>query len=997
MPRLSISSGRDAGRDFELQTETAKIGRHPENDLVLDDGSASRFHAHIVRLGDRCYVRDVGSTLGTFVNGVRIAEDCELNDNDQIRIGHTELRYLTSKRIERKSEQALVGTIAATAWFDPAEQIAGLDQQSIMFSLPSSAEVSPEQLSARRSEMLAEVAHTIQSEANLDALLSKLLELVFEVFDPDRGVVLLFDQKEGGELIPQVSLPAGTRFTISRTIVNHAIDNRVSLLVSNAGADERFAEAESICAQSIQAAVCAPLVCRNRVLGVLYIDTQVDVLMHDSDDLALLNLIAANAAIAIENAVLIQEKLEATRLGAEDPEPIIAHSSLTQTVQQRIEELAGISSPVLISGRPGTGKLFAAKTIHCAAGDRNAPFCVVDCSDLTAESAATVLFGGSDADSRTPAGSQNGGWNGNAVKRASGGTLVLRHVSALDPTSQQRLFEFLESQESTESPPKTRVLATTYEDVRTLAASGCFDTSLAQKLCENVLEMPTLHERKEDLVPLARYFLSRSSRRSREYRAELNASAEKALKRSQFRYRNVAELREAVELASAIVDGPEIGAEHIFTGPQGIEPRPEFDLTRFRVTRWFASPAVAVLLKTAVLTLFLAITALCLGLPEASAGQVANVLVWGLWWPALMLLFLFVGRVWCAVCPIARVGRIAQSVFCLNRRPPQWIKERTNWILAGLFVLIVWSEQVFHMSHEPVGTGFLLLTLMALAVAFSVTCARDVWCRYVCPLGGLAACYSLPAPLYVRANPSLCAMDCKTECFKGGDSNSGCPMYHHPLFVRDSHFCKLCFECLRNCPNESVRLYLRPPLQDVWRLEELNLTLAPLALVTFFLTVVLLAHGYLDNAMTFTGATCFAVAAAGMTSAVLPRLLSPERDPAVAARAAFGLLLLAWGPLTAFHLANVPGLETLRIDAPAGSIWEESLPLLSQVSFLGILQFGAIAFACLLSVIAFWRIRARCAKQGIPTNTWGWRAVYAASATYLMGTIALLMLAPRPV
>jgi signal transduction histidine kinase len=128
-------------------------------------------------------------------------------------------------------------------------------------------------------------------------------------------VILLLDETTG-DLIPRVKRPRHENQPISVTILKKAIDGHIALLISDIAGDERFNAAESILAQSILAAICCPLVCRDKVLGVLYIDTKSHLLTYRKEDLTLLNIIAANAAIAIDDALLVQQKLEAERLAA---------------------------------------------------------------------------------------------------------------------------------------------------------------------------------------------------------------------------------------------------------------------------------------------------------------------------------------------------------------------------------------------------------------------------------------------------------------------------------------------------------------------------------------------------------------------------------------------------------------------------------------------------------------------------------------------------------
>ena len=85
-----------------------------------------------------------------------------------------------------------------------------------------------------------------------------------------------------------------------------------------------------------------------------------------------------------------------------------------------------------------------------------------------------------------------------------------------------------------------------------------------------------------------------------------------------------------------------------------------------------------------------------------------------------MVLFLFVGRTWCMICPISLAGRLARHVASLGRTPPQWLKKHTAWVMLALFVLIVWVEHVFQMTRQPFATGILLVVLMGAAALADV-------------------------------------------------------------------------------------------------------------------------------------------------------------------------------------------------------------------------------------------------------------------------------------
>jgi transcriptional regulator with GAF, ATPase, and Fis domain len=992
MAKIRILDGPDKGSVFQLTEEVTTLGRHRDNTIMLRDKAASRFHAQISRRGDRYYVRDRESTHGTYVNKVRRDEEAPLRDNDVVHVGNTDLVFIADE-----SAPPAPGNRDAP---EPEEQsVTTLEEGTIAFSLPSAAGPTRRELSTHHLGMLSRVAEAVQSVYDLKDLLASLLDVLFEVFHPDRGVILLRREPDGS-LMARVSRPSEEEFTISHTIVDYAVRNRMAVLVADTAGDERFSEAKSIKAMSIQAAICCPLLYQERILGALYLDTQVNLLTYQEEDLALLNIIAANASIAIENAILAEERREAQRLAEDEPGPIIAHSAAMSEVRRRIADLVRATSPILITGEPGTGKLFAAKTVHKSSGNHDAPFIAVDCTTVSAGEASQVLFGSAEtegafafASSAASAAPRARG----ALRFAQGGTLVLRRVDALDRASQERLLEHFEDLGKEEqTSPRVRFIATTSRDLASLVDAEGFLAPLAKKMSSNALGMPPMRERKEDILPLSALFLAKSARKTRDGERWLNQSAEHALLRLEYRHRNAAELREAIEFASLIAEEAEVGAEHIFTGPTDKGYRIEFDLEQIPLVRWLAhSPAIRVL-QAAALLLFAGIIALCFAASDSTAGFFANALVWGLWWPALMALFFFLGRLWCPLCPISTMGRLAQKVWSLRRKPPKWMKKQTGWLMAFLFLAVIWSEYVFQMPQKPFATGMLLATFTACSVAFCVVHQREVWCRYLCPLGSLAASYSVPSMVHVHANPSICASQCEThDCFKGSEDAEGCPMFHHPLFIRDSHFCKLCLTCLRACKHRSVRPYLRPFLQDTWRLADLSATLAPFALTAFFLSIVMFASGKAvwgtDGPVGFTMAAALAFGMAVALNAVLPHLLSQDRNATLAARVAFALLILAWGPFMAFHLANVPGLDAIGVYAAQGSFWAQHLPV-DKVTLLALIQFGSVLASALFAALTLWRIRAHFAKAGGRLPPWGWIVVLAICVAYLSAGVVLVIL-----
>jgi len=672
--------------------------------------------------------------------------------------------------------------------------------------------------------------------------------------------------------------------------------------------------------------------------------------------------------------------------------PIIAESPAMHRVQEQIAGIAQNTAPTLITGEPGTGQVYIAKKIHERFGKTYAPLIVVDCSRVEDNETSKLLFGSTELRGFE---SRAGGFG--ALHLADKGTLVLMNIDSLGMTSQRILSKSLEESADEEDTPQIHLIATTSEDIAFLAETDRFHPRLAEQLATNVLNMPNMRKRKRDILPLAKFFLTEHDRRLHDGEFRLSRSAEHMLLSGQYRHRNVEELRETVKSAALFADGQKIDTEHIFTGPKSEGTKFDYNLSQLGPVQWLLrSRNPIVVLQSIVFVLFLSLILICLISGNSLPGRIANILILGVWEPALIFVFLFVGRAWCTVCPLSSAGYLIKQIGRFNMNPPQWLMKHTGWLIVMLFLLVIWSEQVFHMTEYPFRTGVLLLVLMIAAMFFSVLYKRETWCRYLCPLGNLGATYATAAPVYVRANPSVCAAQCTThECYKGSAIAPECPVFHHPLYVRDAHFCKMCLSCLSSCPYGSANLYLRPPIQSIWRQCDLSPTLTPLALVVFFLAIVLLGvrnTAWLAVPYIFTTAAVLAVISAIVLKTILPKLLSRERnpDPALVSRVALALFILGWGPFMAFYLQEVPGLAVLQIRVVEELYWTAYFPI-TEVAVLSIMQFVVISLAAIFAMISLWMIRVQFKRQEVKFRLWGWRILLGFCALYLLTAVGLIL------
>jgi hypothetical protein len=231
----------------------------------------------------------------------------------------------------------------------------------------------------------------------------------------------------------------------------------------------------------------------------------------------------------------------------------------------------------------------------------------------------------------------------------------------------------------------------------------------------------------------------------------------------------------------------------------------------FLRSRWFPG-----IIQWPTLLVFMVIMFELLLGPTAAHDNLGTALTWVLWWPLIPIIFLFVGRFWCAICPFATINDLVQKFAGNNRPVPRFLKKYGIWIIDAFFIFITWSDHVWGVVENPLGSGIMMLTLTTGVVASGAFFERRTFCRNVCFLGGLSGNYAQAGMLSLRGTAEICAT-CKTSsCYKGTEKAPGCPMFEFPKTMTSSANCVLCADCIKNCPNGSIQLTLRPPTKELW-------------------------------------------------------------------------------------------------------------------------------------------------------------------------------------
>jgi CRP-like cAMP-binding protein/polyferredoxin len=657
---------------------------------------------------------------------------------------------------------------------------------------------------------------------------------------------------------------------------------------------------------------------------------------------------------------------------------MVAASARMRGIRKQIDRLAAGNQPVIIAGSPGTGKLLGALIIHQGSPRAEGPLIVIDCAQLPQGGAIRPLFG---SDLRAESEQVEGL---GAVHLAHGGTIILRNLERLAADDQQVLASHLEQRqaEGEQVFPDIRLVATARRPEQIIEP-------LRAMLCDQI-ELPALAERRRDILPLARHLLQETADGETQ---DLSSGAEHALLARTYQHHNVAELREVIELAARCAGGPELRAEHIFSGISHDDRSFGWALPgRERLVRllrrdWLQG------LRWLVLVSFVAVIGVCLVAGEIRLGKVANGIIWSAWEPVVFALFLLVGSVWCTVCPLSFAGRLMQRLGSLRRPAPSWSRRHGPWLSAFGFLLIIWVELRFHAVANPVVSAYLLIGLIAAPMILSAIYRREVWCRDLCPLGRLAEVLAPAAPLAVAARRSVCSSCTTHDCFKGNDLVSGCTVYHHPQQANESHRCKMCLDCLAACPNDSVSLYLRPPLQGVWKLDDSAARLIPFASGVLVLTMVMLAIqqiSWLQQPLVLTVVAVSGLLAGMLLGALLTMVTGVRHDPVAAAaspRLALAMMVLGWGILMAYQLDYLPGLAALSLTVAPGFWGAQWLPSTIPLLTIGRLTIvcGATVAAALTLIGARWQTRA----EGGSIHPLGWLLVGVVTVNIVVVAVVL--------
>lgn len=335
MAELHVTHPNGTIDTFQLGRLRTTIGRSARSDVCIPDAFASRLHAEVRQEGDSYWLHDLGSANGTRYNGTPIAAPLPIFTGGEIQIGETRIRF-DDGGVQRKSSGAtLIADL--TDQLDPAQTV------SLNLRKNPTAEILDSSLASRSDLMglISKVGVALLSSSGLDETLDQVASLVFEAVPAERVIVMLRGAKPDAPMEIKVARLRGKdepieEVRISRAIMNEVMENGKSVLTSDAQQDPRFAS-QTIVLQGIRSVLAVPLCVDERhVFGLIYADSPTHEVTFSTDHLDILTTLASVASIRVENASLLEARLERERMERE--------LELATEIQQRFQPS---SSPVI--------------------------------------------------------------------------------------------------------------------------------------------------------------------------------------------------------------------------------------------------------------------------------------------------------------------------------------------------------------------------------------------------------------------------------------------------------------------------------------------------------------------------------------------------------------------------------------------------------------------------------------------------------------------------
>ena len=528
---------------YHIFKKITSLGRSEESDIMLPDPGLAESHAYIHFDGRDFNIATTERDAELWVNG-RKRNKHRLSHEDRIRLGIVELEFS-------------------------------------LYDQPVTDETAAKTLAELNSyKKLFEFSQKLMEKYELPALLDTLLDVVIQVTNADKGFIVLV---ESGE--PVVKVARNLRRETISDAVSHLSDSilarvmksRTPLIISDALSDAEFKNSLSVVNLKLTSVLCVPMLERGNTLGIIYVGNDNVAQLFDETHLEVLTIFAAQAALLIRNALLVNElqfdnktllqRIERMRFGE-----ILGSSPPMQDVFRKVQKVAVTDISVLITGETGTGKELIAREIHNRSARAKGPFVTINCGAIPENLLESELFGHVRG-AITGAVANKAG----RFQAANGGTLFLDEIGEMPLALQVKLLRALQERVVTRvgdthaEPVDIRVLAATNRELETEIKANRFREDLYYRLNVVQIHLPPLRDRGDDIVVLARYMVGRYAPDYGNQVRGLTPQAVAAIKRHHWPG-NIRELENRIKKAVVLADKALLGPEDLNLAPDDLPP-----------------------------------------------------------------------------------------------------------------------------------------------------------------------------------------------------------------------------------------------------------------------------------------------------------------------------------------------------------------------------------------------------------------------------------------
>ncbi len=484
MPHLQFTGPDGTTQRFSLHKRLIALGSSPECHLVLAGDEIADTHCTLTHEPGRFVLESTARANVFYVRGKKTRSH-ELKHGDVVTIGGQEIIFSAVDAPEPSVSQA-----------DTAKQEIEAMQRLQSFS-----------------ELL------LRPTGDLDDLLSELIDQVVALTRARKGFLVLAEDDASYSIRVARHLDRQAvddpEKLLSDNIIREVIASRKPQIISDALTDQRFNNSLSVIALKLSSVMCVPLIVRGELLGLIYVGNDNAVALFNNTDLEILKVFAAQAALFIKSAKVLNElrsesaglaeRLENVRFGQ-----IIGSCPQMIEVYKRVERVAGIDVTVLVTGETGTGKELIAREVHERSPRKSGPMITVNCGAIPENLIESELFGHVKG-AFTGAVSNHIG----KFQAANKGTIFLDEIGELPLPMQVKLLRVLQEQavqrlgENKPIALDIRIIAATNRDLQKEVADGNFREDLYHRLNVINVHLPALCDRGDDVLLIARYLVGR--------------------------------------------------------------------------------------------------------------------------------------------------------------------------------------------------------------------------------------------------------------------------------------------------------------------------------------------------------------------------------------------------------------------------------------------------------------------------------------------------------